>query len=268
VTKEPILIAAHNPSAMTGPGNNTYLIAGSDGSAALIDAGVGQPQHLTELADRLSAEHCQLRHVLVTHGHADHASGAPAMAAHHPSAGFAKFPWPGEDEQYEVVWRALADGDVVSVGDAMLTALHTPGHSPDHLAFWNERTGTIFTGDLVIPGHSVMIHTSRGGNLKQYFASLERLLGLAPLVLLPAHGPRIDNPADVINGHLEHRRMRERHVLAALRAGRGTVEAIAESIYDGLEPALMPAARENVRAHLDKLEADGVAVVEAGRWRL
>jgi glyoxylase-like metal-dependent hydrolase (beta-lactamase superfamily II) len=265
---QPILLAAHNPSAMTGPGNNTYLVVGSVGEAALIDAGVGHSQHLTELADRLSAERCQLRHVLVTHGHADHASGAPALAGHHPAAAFSKFPWPGQDEKYEVAWRALADGDTVSVGDEVVTALHTPGHSPDHLAYWIERTRTLFTGDLVIPGRSVMIHTSAGGNLTQYFASLERLLALDALVLLPAHGPRIDTPAEVLNGHLEHRRMRERQVLDAVRAGRATVEAIAESIYDGLDPALMPAARENVRAHLEKLKTEARVIEEGVTWTL
>jgi glyoxylase-like metal-dependent hydrolase (beta-lactamase superfamily II) len=267
VTK-PILIAAHNPSAMTGEGNNTYLVAGTGGTAALIDAGVGQPEHLTALAEHLVAERCELHHVLVTHGHADHASGAPSLASRHPAAAFAKYPWPEEDARYDVPWRHLVDGEAIPVGDDVLTALHTPGHSPDHLAFWHAPTRTIFTGDLVIPGGSVMIHRSRGGDLSQYFASLERLLALEPLVLLPAHGARIDNPAEVINGHLEHRRMRERQVLAALHTGRGTVEAIADSIYDGLDPALMPAARENVRAHLDKLEADGLAVQDAGRWRL
>jgi glyoxylase-like metal-dependent hydrolase (beta-lactamase superfamily II) len=268
VTKQPILLSAHNPSAMTGPGNNTYLVVGTDGQAALIDAGVGHAQHLTELADRLSAERCELRHVLVTHGHADHASGAPALATQYPAAAFSKFPWPGEDNRYAVEWRTLADGDTVSIGDEVLTALHTPGHSPDHLAFWIERTRTIFSGDLVIPGRSVMIHTSAGGNLAQYLASLERLLALDALVLLPGHGPRIDTPAEVLNGHLEHRRMRERQVLDALRAGRATVETIAESIYDGLEPALMPAARENVRAHLEKLHDEGLVVQHANRWHI
>jgi glyoxylase-like metal-dependent hydrolase (beta-lactamase superfamily II) len=112
-----------------------------------------------------------------------------------------------------------------------------------------------------------MIHTSRGGDLAEYIASLERVLTLEPRVLLPAHGPRIDEPRRVLTGYLEHRRLRERQVIASLARGPATVQAIAEYIYDGLDPALMPAARENVRAHLEKLKTDGVALTdESDRW--
>src|SRR4029078_7193337 len=99
-------------------------------------------------------------------------------------------------------WQPLADGDSIAIGDQAITAVATPGHSPDHLAFWHAPTRTAFTGDLVIPGGSVMIHSSRGGNLAQYMASLERLLALDPRVLLPAHGPRIDDPHAVLLGYL------------------------------------------------------------------
>ena len=253
---------------MTGPhGNNTYLLV-DGGDAVLVDAGVGERRHLGDIETALSDTDARLGSVAVTHGHRDHAAGAPALAEAHPAASFLKQPWPSEDALYPVPWRAIGEGDTIDVGSERLVALCTPGHSPDHLAFWHEATGTVFTGDLVVAGGSVMIHASRGGDLAQYLASLERLIVLGPRVLLPAHGTRIDDPQAVLTAYLAHRRMREHQVLDALRTGHATVEAIADCIYDDLDPALTPAARENVRAHLEKLRTEGRAAEHGHRWQL
>jgi glyoxylase-like metal-dependent hydrolase (beta-lactamase superfamily II) len=265
---EPILIDAHNPGPMTGRGNNTYLIVGSDRQAALIDAGVGQARHLADLGRHLADNHAELRQVLVTHAHSDHASGAPAIVSAYPGARCFKRLWPDEDWKFSVRWEAIDEGDSREMADDRLTVMHTPGHSPDHLAFWHEASRTAFTGDLVTKGSSVMIEASRGGNLAQYLAALERLRALHPMRLLPAHGPLIDDAEAVLTQYLEHRRMRERQVLDALSKGRDTVPSIAESIYDGLDPALLPAARENVRAHLEKLQEEGTAFEQNGRWTI
>jgi glyoxylase-like metal-dependent hydrolase (beta-lactamase superfamily II) len=258
---KPILLHAANPGPFTGDGNWTYLIPGE--KPLLIDAGVGKASHLEALAAAAPAGPAR---VLVTHAHSDHALGAPAIRSRWPAAEFWKKPWPEKDQAIAVPWQALADGDRVHTPEGDLEVIHTPGHSPDHVALWHAESRTVFAGDLLVLGTTVFIPASSGGSLADYLQSLRRLLALEPITAWPAHGPAIDDPAALIHRYLDHRREREAQVLAALGADGATVEQITIAIYVGLKDALAPMARESVLAHLLKLEHEGRVRRDGGRW--
>lgn len=248
---------------MTGSGNWTYLIPGS--SPVLVDAGVGKPSHVDAVLSQVPDGPAT---VVVTHAHSDHASGAPALAARAPAARFLKYPWPERDAAVPVEWQRLRDGDVVESGEGPLVVVHTPGHSPDHLALWHAESRTALTGDLLVLGSTVVIPASHGGVLTDYLASLHRIAALRPARALPAHGPAIEDPLALITSYLAHRDARERQVLEALATGSATVAAIVDRIYQRLDAALVPMARESILAHLVRLAGDGRVTERDGMWTL
>lgn len=256
-----IPLHAANPGPMTGNGNWTYFFPGRH--PVLIDAGTGQLAHIEAIA---ASRADGPAHVVVSHAHGDHISGVNALATRWPETRFSKYPWPERDRTHAVQWQPLSDGDVIPAGDSELQVVHTPGHAPDHLAFWHEASRTLLSADLVAPGTTVVILPSSGGSLAQYLHSLKRVLALAPARLLPAHGQAIEDPAAIIRRYIEHRRQRERQVLAALEAGVRTVDAIVDRIYFGLSDALVPMARESVLAHLIKLADEGLAARDGEEW--
>jgi glyoxylase-like metal-dependent hydrolase (beta-lactamase superfamily II) len=252
---------AGNPSAMTGSGNWTYFLPGRH--PVLIDAGVGQPTHIEAIRNiRVDGP----GHVIVTHAHSDHISGVSAISAQWPGTSFSKYAWPERDAKYAVSWSPLSDGEVIPAGDDHLEVIHTPGHAPDHIALWHASTRTLFSGDLVVRGTTVVIPATMGGSVNAYVQSLERIRSLAPERLLPAHGPPIDEPDGIIREYIEHRRDRERQIRTALERGVRTVDELVARIYPGLTPALVPMARESVLAHLLKLRDDGTVRSEADEW--
>ncbi len=256
-----------NPGPMTGDGNQTWLIAGA--STVLVDAGSGEPTHREALRQALNAAGgAALDMLVITHAHADHMAGAPAIHAEWPGAHVAKHPWPDVDRRYPVPVEPLGDGQRIAAGDEELAVVYTPGHSPDHICLWHEASRTLFGGDLLISGGTVVIPASRGGRLSDYLRSLQRVLALDPARVLPAHGQDIERPADLIRSNLAHRLRRETQVLDALSRGPGTPATLAAMIYDRLPETLQRMAEESVLAHLVKLEEEGRAVADGERYWL
>ncbi len=241
-------VVAPNPGPFTGPGTNTWLL-GDDRVLIVIDPGPDDERHLAALERACGTT--AVGAVLVTHAHADHLELAERFATRQ-RAHVARHP-------------ELGDGDVVRVGTMSLTALHTPGHAADHLAFWMPEDRVLFTGDLVLGrGSSMVAHP--GGDVAAYLRSLERVAELRPRLLFPGHwDPVTDAPAK-IEEYRRHRLEREQEVLRALGGGPGTARELTERVYaaelaeqDGREQ-LLRAAEMTLRAHLKKLVDEGRAV--------
>jgi ribonuclease/clavin/mitogillin len=262
-----IPIAADNAGPMTGRGTNTYLLPGA--RPTLIDAAEDSDAYVDRVADALEAAQpgAALQQVLVTHGHHDHVAGIAALARRWPGLEVAKVPLPELDAELPVVGAALSDEQIVPAGDGTLWVVLTPGHAPDHAAFWDVRTSGVFTGDLVVNGGTVTVPASKGGHLGRYLASLRRILELQPRRLYPGHGPIVDNAAPLLRAYIGHRLGREQQVIEALAAGPSTPEEIASRIYPAdLPEALREAAADNVLAHLVKLEEERKARRVGERW--
>ena len=248
---------------MTGWGNWTYFLPGR--TPVLIDAGVGIETHLAAMAEASSSGP---QHVVVTHAHSDHISGVEAVQSRWPETKFSKMPWPERDEKFPARWHALEDGQVLPAGDQDLEVVHTPGHAPDHIVLWHAASRSLFSGDLVVPGTTVVIPASMNGDLSAYLKSLERVLTLRPVRLYPSHGGPVDDPEGILRQYIRHRQEREQQVIEGLRAGDRTVETLVARIYVGLKPALVPMAHESVTAHLRKLQEEGRAQRDGDRWAL
>ena len=269
---EPLVarVLAPNPSAFTGTGTQTHLVGTTD--LAVIDPGPDDPAHLEALERAIAGR--RVSAILITHHHRDHSplsrslaqrTGAPILGAaptHRADDG------PRSDAAFDADYRParlLADGDTVSGEDWTLEAVATPGHTSNHLAFALRETDALFSGDHVM-GWSTTIVSPPDGDMSEYMASLERLMGREDRVYYPGHGEQVDDPRRLVRGMMGHRRQREGQVLRLLAEGPRTIPDMVARMYVGLDPRLAPAAERSVLAHLIDLDRREKVRAEGDRW--
>ena len=244
-----------NPGPITGPGTNSYLI-GTGSHRILLDPGEGAEGYLPVLEQALERAGCRgIQEIVVTHAHRDHMAGVPSVLERFGPLKVSKKPWPGIDERYRVAIDAIDDGAVIRTENATLRAIHTPGHSPDHLSFMIEEERALISGDNILGVGTAVIPLDTG-DLLDYMNSLERVLAEAPKRIYPAHGPLIEDGPAKIREYLEHRREREREILAVLEGRPMLVMEIVEIVYAAYPKVLHPAAAQSVTQHLLKLERE------------
>lgn len=263
-----IRVTAPNASVMTGPGTNTYLV----GDPALnrwtvIDPGPADESHCDAV---LAAAPGPIERILVTHTHVDHSPGAVALGAATgaPVLGRRALHPTGQDPHF-MPGEELIGGERFALGPATtLWVVHTPGHASNHLCFVLPEEKTLFTGDHVMQGSTVVINPP-DGDMSAYFRSLEQLLAMDLDWFAPGHGFLVARPLDVVRALLAHRLAREDKVVTALSVhAPATVEALVPMVYADTPASLHPLARRSLLAHLLKLQGEGRATLDAERWRL
>lgn len=264
-------ITAENPSAFTFHGTNTYIV-GTE-TLAVIDPGPEIPAHLDTILKTIDGR--PVSHIFVSHTHTDHSplaaalrreTGAPVLAeGPHRAARPLRI---GEvnplDASADTAFTPdiiLADDEKVAGDGWSLRAIHTPGHTANHLAFALEGTGIVFSADHVM-AWATSIVAPPDGSMADYMASLDRLLARDDSSFLPGHGGPLRNPAAFMRGLKAHRKMRERAVLERLRSGDRTIAEMVAAIYRDTDPRLHGAAGLSVLAHLEDLVGRGAATVE------
>jgi glyoxylase-like metal-dependent hydrolase (beta-lactamase superfamily II) len=247
-------VVANNPSLMTGPGTNTYLV-GID-EVAVIDPGPDVAKHVESIVG--AAMRDRVRWVLLTHTHPDHWPAADRIRKKTGAlvGAFGKFP--KADEVKLDLDLVLNDGETIDGTEFRLEALHTPGHAPNHLCFWLDEERALFTGDHVLNGTTTVVNPQRGGDMVEYLASLERLRKLKRVSkICPGHGDVIEDATATLDEYVAHRKMRERQILKLLKAKPATIPKIVSTLYTDTPDGLLEMAQRQVQAHLLKLKAEG-----------
>ncbi len=259
-------LTAPNPGVMTGPGTNSYLVGDPNTGYIAIDPGPNEPEHIERL---WRAANGDIRMIVCTHSHPDHAPGArplQALCAHKPAIlGLPSAPTARAASEF-VPERALADGEeLVLEGGGLrhtLKVIHTPGHAANHLCLVLLEDGLLFSGDHILNGSTTIVDPP-DGDMTDYIDSLDRLARACEAhdigFILPAHGHVLGFAPQAVAHLKAHRLKREAKVMSAMKTRpEGTLEEWVELAYEDVPPRMWPMAKRSLHAHVQRIESLGL----------
>ena len=236
-------LTAPNPGPFTLDGTQTYLL----GETAVLDPGPDMAPHIAAIRAALP----NLRTILITHRHGDHAPAAVPLK----QATGAEIIAPRNVLGDSQVDRRVSGGETIRIDGVEIEVIATPGHTNEHVCYLTSE-GDLFTGDTILGAGTTAIFPP-DGNMADYFRSLQTLRARNPRRIYPAHGPIRDDAVALIDEYIAHRLERERQVLEAHAAGARTPAEMRARIYPDLDERLHGAAEIQIEAHLIKLKDEG-----------
>lgn len=257
-----IRILGGNPGKFTLQGTNTYIL-GNGRQRLLIDTGEGKPSWIAALRRTLADENATVSEALISHWHGDHQGGIRDLLALSPETRVYK-------NQPENGQLDIADGQKFEVEGATLTAVHTPGHTVDHMVFILEQEKAMFTADNVLGQGTAVFE-----DLATYLTSLQKMKTLFGAKAYPGHGPAIDDGPARIQEYIAHRQQREDQITQTLslvnkETGTAAWEPIqlVKVIYHDVPESLHLPAQGGVVQVLQMLEKEGRASRDNNLWSL
>ena len=266
-------VLAHNPSAFTYYGTQTYLVG--DAELVVIDPGPDLDEHIAALVEAIGGR--KVVAICCTHTHRDHSPAARPLAdaIGAPIIGCAPLALatvgPRADAAFDTAYapdHVLADGEHLQIEGGLLRAVASPGHTSNHLCYaieGGQSHGALFSGDHVM-GWSTTVVFPPDGDMAAYMASLDKLRQRDDRIYYPAHGDPVTKPKQYVRGLMGHRLHREKQILKLLQTGPRDIPGIVAGAYPGLDPRLVVAAGGSVHAHLLDLQKRGLVELDEDLW--
>ena len=256
-------VIANNPGPFTYTGTGVYIVGTQN--VAVIDPGPVSPEHVAAIDKALEGK--TVTHVLVTHHHIDHSPLAAPLAAKHGCKVYGYGQQPKLPDGGEIRLEAgddlafkpdveIRDGHVFEGDGWTIEAIHTPGHTSNHMCFALKEENTLFSGDHIM-GWSTSVVSPPDGSMGDYLRCLNIIKDRQFDIIRPTHGPAITEVTPFVQAYIDHRLDRERQITEALRDGLMTIPDIVSRLYADIDKRLHPAAAHSVLAHLIHMEETG-----------